>query len=936
MKSLLFSVFLCCLLLGTSWQTASGQRIDWIRSTVRPARTPVMRDRATNDPGGNNYVAGIINDSIITPLGPVHTWPNPRPAAPRIGGTYLIKYSAQGQPQWLLQLKGVYMWEVDADAAGNVYLLGRNDSSAAFDATTILPLPGMFLAKFNTNGVLQWAERISMPADPLDQIYTSESSFQVDAVGNAYLQTTWIDPPVHATTGFVNQIPVVMPSLSTTDSWLSAVIAKFNPQGVTQWASTISRSPVNPPSGDDGTFFSHISIDQEENVYLTGNSYDTLALYSATGRHLLLNPLGPFPIGNGKGFIIKLRTDGTFINSITSHSGDLSPPKFNRAVLDNQGSLYISTIHDFSTPALCRILKYTAAGDSLWSRPILDLDASTRIQFAKGLAITPQNRLVVTGYNPRTDANTIVLTDTALTTLSVISTAPFGPQGIYNDDRIGTDTLGNVFVTLLNNNTSAIRFPYGPGFVNGWGSTRVKLNAQFAQISGTVYLDANANGQRDAGEVPFARQVAVREGLQNLAVVSSPQTGEFVVYADTGRYDLRIASAPTYYVVTQGVNGYAGVLNSYGQTDTARVFGLAPVAGNVVDVRVSLTPRSVARRGFANRYRARVENIGTATITSGQLTVAFDALMNYVGAVPAPATQTGPSATWNFQNLAPFASRDFDVAGSIPLNVPLNTVLTSQATVTVAGDVDLINNAETLTQTVVGSYDPNDLTVSYTTLTSAQLTAQTPLDYTIRFQNMGTDTAFTVVITDTLPAHLLRLGTLELISSSHNCWWDIFGNDQLVVRFERINLPDHNVSTLGSMGFVRFRVVPNTTLQPGALIPNTAHITFDYNAPLATNQVSTLVQNLTGLPHAPGATALSLYPNPATERTLLTADLPTAGTVQVRLTDALGREVRRTSVTAPAGTWQHPVSTNGLTPGVYGVQLTLPDGATVSRRLVVQ
>ena len=166
------------------------------------------------------------------------------------------------------------------------------------------------------------------------------------------------------------------------------------------------------------------------------------------------------------------------------------------------------------------------------------------------------------------------------------------------------------------------------------------------------------------------------------------------------------------------------------------------------------------------------------------------------------------------------------------------------------------------------------------------------------------------------------------------------GPGLLTFSFPGIKLPHRAMDAVRSQGFVRFRITPRVTLAPGTLIPNRAHIVFDFNAAITTNDATTLVQRLTGLPaeETRGANTLRLYPNPAdrTDRVTLSAEVPAAGSVQVLIADALGRAVRHETLTAPAGAWQHPVSVAGLAPGLYAVRLTLPGGGAVSRRLVVR
>jgi uncharacterized repeat protein (TIGR01451 family) len=136
---------------------------------------------------------------------------------------------------------------------------------------------------------------------------------------------------------------------------------------------------------------------------------------------------------------------------------------------------------------------------------------------------------------------------------------------------------------------------------------------------------------------------------------------------------------------------------------------------------------------------------------------------------------------------------------------------------------------------VTGSYDPNDKTGYPLGLGSNhEIEPNQDMEYIIRFQNTGTDTAFTVVIRDTLSTDLdifsLRSGT-----SSHDYTFRMYGPRVLEWTFNNIMLPDSNINLIGSNGFVSFKVhqVPNLAI--GTVIENSASIYFDFNAPIFTN-----------------------------------------------------------------------------------------------------
>ncbi|MBK7853815.1 MAG: hypothetical protein IPJ79_01895 [Bacteroidetes bacterium] len=146
------------------------------------------------------------------------------------------------------------------------------------------------------------------------------------------------------------------------------------------------------------------------------------------------------------------------------------------------------------------------------------------------------------------------------------------------------------------------------------------------------------------------------------------------------------------------------------------------------------------------------------------------------------------------------------------------------------------------TSVVTGSVDPNDILVNEDTLTTTQLATQPYLDYTIRFQNTGNDTAFTVKIINPIDTNKLELGSIEFVNSSHpvQLKWVNY-NKNMEFLFENILLPDSNINEPQSHGFVKYRIKPKTSLLAGDSIINKGYIYFDFNAPVETNTTVTKI-----------------------------------------------------------------------------------------------
>ena len=136
---------------------------------------------------------------------------------------------------------------------------------------------------------------------------------------------------------------------------------------------------------------------------------------------------------------------------------------------------------------------------------------------------------------------------------------------------------------------------------------------------------------------------------------------------------------------------------------------------------------------------------------------------------------------------------------------------------------------------VTGSYDPNDKAGSPRGYgDNHYIDKGQDIEYLIRFQNTGTDTAFLVRIDDVL-APELDITTIRPGASSHPYELNIRGADTLEFLFENILLPDSFVNEVASHGFVQFKVSQREGLEYGTIIENTAGIYFDFNEAIITN-----------------------------------------------------------------------------------------------------
>jgi len=254
----------------------------------------------------------------------------------------------------------------------------------------------------------------------------------------------------------------------------------------------------------------------------------------------------------------------------------------------------------------------------------------------------------------------------------------------------------------------------------------------------------------------------------------------------------------------------------------------------------------------------------------------------------------------------------------------IGQILSLQADATVVeGNVVTATDEDDERGEIRCSYDPNDKAMAPTgPSVGAYSLLPDALDFTVRFQNSGNDTAFTVVIRDTLDADL-DFSSLQIISFSHSVRTTLTPEGVLTFVFEKINLLWESIDDAGSQGFVKYRIAPKSSLPDPAIIRNTAHIYFDFNPAIVTNTttgvlVETLPSVATQTPKNPNERAAKLFPNPSSGDVWIEwKDGFSAQPWTASIVDMTGRSIYQASFDQPMA------QIRNLYPGFYFVFLEL-------------
>lgn len=375
---------------------------------------------------------------------------------------------------------------------------------------------------------------------------------------------------------------------------------------------------------------------------------------------------------------------------------------------------------------------------------------------------------------------------------------------------------------------------------NPYGSLWLGKLSRGNTIKGSVFFDTNANGQWDAGE-KGANNLPVTAAKAGKQYSTNVKDGAFLMAVDTGSYTISTKSLEYYTLVPSSTTK---TYTTFFNQDSIG-FALQP-APSKQDLRVTATALNTARPGFSVDYLLYYQNKGTTIIPQVQVLFAFNKKLQFTSASPQNSSGAD-TLKWDLAGLQPGDTGTIRLSFGVktPPTANINDTLVSLALITpVAGDETPSDDSAYLRQVIRGSYDPNDKAETHGgVITHAKILQGSYLDYTIRFQNTGTDTAFTVVVRDTLGSEV-DWTTLEMVAASHPYTMQVQDGSKIAWTFSNILLPDNKTNEWASHGYLWYRVKAKTTLAPGDVVHNDASIYFDYNLPVVTNDALTLVQDI--------------------------------------------------------------------------------------------
>ena len=473
-----------------------------------------------------------------------------------------------------------------------------------------------------------------------------------------------------------------------------------------------------------------------------------------------------------------------------------------------------------------------------------------------------------------------------------------------------------------------------PSDFSPWSNPTIATTTSGVAIGLAAFLDQNSNGTKEVSE-PIVN-------YGNFVVQENNSGDDLFIDVPNGSYSFEVSDVENTHDLSYSIDSYFTTYfssaTSFDDISVAAGSGLTTfyfpinVDNPFNDVSVHIVPLSNAQPGFTYENAIVYKNLGLFA-ASGSITFTKDPALSIVSISEAGAVNTSDGFTYSFADLQPNETRMINVSLLVPTipTISLGSLLTNSVVISpTTADINLANNSYALLTTVVGSYDPNDITESHgPQIVFSEFDSNDYLYYTIRFQNTGTANATTVRVENLLDGQL-DPASISMVSSSHNYSMTRSGN-QLTWQFDDIQLVPDSVNNDDSQGYVLYKVKPMPGYAIGDIIPSGAEIYFDFNPAIVTETFTTEFVSQLSVADL-SLDSIRLYPNPA--KSIVNVSTGNNSQISsVNVYDLLGKVLIQTSAIASN---EFALDVSSLSKGIYTVVITTSEKLKTVKKLIVQ
>jgi len=441
-------------------------------------------------------------------------------------------------------------------------------------------------------------------------------------------------------------------------------------------------------------------------------------------------------------------------------------------------------------------------------------------------------------------------------------------------------------------------------------------------ITGTTRFDENSNGCDTNDEFFEHMKLKINDGTTT-GETFVKSNGKYDFFTQAGNFTVTAEpETPSLFTITPATF----TTNFADNNNTISAQNICVTKnGNVKDLEIIIAPVTDARPGFDAVYKLIWRNKGNVTLSGTAILTFENAKMSFISST-LPSTVSGNQVSFNFNNLKPYANSASEI--TFKINPPTHStnpvnngdILTFTANITpLSGDTDPDDNSLIYKQTVVGSYDPNDITCLEGNQIPVSMIGKN-LHYVVNFENTGTAPAVNIVVEMDINPDDFDISSLQLQNTSHNTYTKIQGNK---VEFM---MKDINLAALAH-GNIVLKIKSKNNLVSGDSVMNKANIYFDYNFPVATNEAVTYIGSATlaATDVKKDDTAINVYPNPTKGDVNIESD---SKIHSIEIYDAQGRIIQKQT---GVNSQKTKISIHNNTSGMYILMINTEKGKSMKK-----